>query len=99
MNEKQKAKVFDLLCEQLNEMIDKKIPDWLLENPYWEIDDENCRHYPRTTTSDATEAICDDILQDGDNMGLYDFFEIVLNEVCSYPIGKENKYLEKIKEK
>ena len=98
MNEKQKAKVFDLLCEQISQRVEEKISDWLHENPFWEIDDEDTRHYPSTTRDDAIDAICEDILEKADNIGLYDFFEVVLSESCSYPIGKGNKYIEKIKE-
>lgn len=95
MNEKQKAKAFDLLCEQLNEMIDKRIPDWLSDNPYWDCGDG---HYPATTTSDAIDGICDEILKGAEDLGLYDFFELALNEVCNTSIGKNNSYVEKIKE-
>ena len=98
MNEKQKAKAFDIMCEELSKKIEEKIPDWLLDNPFWEIDDEDCRHYPKTTSTDAREALCDQILEQADNMGLYDFFELVLCYACHNSISAKNSYLEKIKE-
>lgn len=100
----QKAKAFDLFCQQVEKSIEDEIPNWLDENPYWEIDDEDCNdnrifRCPRTTTADAREGVTETILNQADDMGFYDFFEFVIYCIYGEPMRKENKFREQKEEK
>ena len=99
MNEQQKAAAFDRLCSEIEKKIEDKIPDWRSDNPCFEVDDEDCSgnrtfHYPPTTNEDAREALMEEVLNQADDMGLYDFFEIIFHEIYGEPIRPENSYRE-----
>ena len=86
------ANAFRIFCRQVEKYIEDEIPDWLNENPYWEIDGDDGRpaYCPRTTSADAREALCETILNQADDMGFYDFFEFVLHETFNIAMRKEN---------
>lgn len=90
--DKKYANAFRIFCRQVEKYIENEIPDWLNENPYWEIDGDDGRpaHCPRTTSADAREALCETILNQADDMGFYDFFEFVLHETFNIAMRKEN---------
>lgn len=90
--DKKYANAFRIFCRQVEKYIEDEIPDWLNENPYWEIDGDDGRpaHCPRTTSADAREALCETILNQADDMGFYDFFEFVLHETFNIAMRKEN---------
>ncbi len=94
--DKKYANAFRIFCRQVEKYIEDEIPDWLNENPYWEIDGDDGRpaYCPRTTSADAREALCDTILNQADDMGFYDFFEFVLHETVGYSMDRKNKYRE-----
>ena len=100
MNTEQKSRAFDMLCNQVRKSIEGEIPNWLNENPCFEVDDEDQNgnrsfHYPKTTENDARSALCESLLNQADDMGFYDFFEFVLHEVYGEPIRPQNAYREK----
>ena len=95
----QKAKAFDLFLKQVEENIENEIPNWLDENPYWEIDDEDCNgdrtfRCPRTTEADAREALIESFTSQGDDLGYGDFFEYVIYCIYGEPMSKTNKFRE-----
>lgn len=99
LTDKQKAKAFDLLLRQVEQNIEDKIPDWLNENPYWDIDDEDTNgnkthRCPPTNTADATGSLCESFVSSGEDLGYGDFFEFVVYAIFGEPMSKSNAYRE-----
>ncbi len=97
LSNEQKAKAFDLLLKQVEQSIEDEIPNWLNENPYWDIDDEDCfgnktHRCPPTNTTDAREALCESFVSQGEDAGLGDFFEYVIYCIYGEPMSKNNVY-------
>lgn len=92
----QKAKAFDLFLKQVEDNIEKEIPNWLEENPYWEIDGDDGRpaYCPRTTEADAREALIESFTNQGEELGYSDFFEYVVYCIYGEPMSKTNKFRE-----
>lgn len=103
LTDKQKVKAFDLFLKQAEQNIEDKIPDWLNENPYWDIDDEdangNKKHRcPPTNTSDARTALCEIFISSGEDLGYGDFFEFIVYAIFGDQMSKNNTYRETAKE-
>lgn len=83
--------------EQVRNNIEEEIPNWLNENPYWEIDGDDGlpERCPRTTAADAREDLCDRFIREGEDLGYFDFFEFVISEAFNVAMSKDNKFREK----
>lgn len=90
------GKALEKFIEQVQNNIEEKIPDWLNENPYWEIDGDDGlpERCPRTTSADAREELCDNFIAEGDNLGYGDFFEFVVSEAFDVSMNRKNIYRE-----
>lgn len=93
----QKAKAFDMFCNQVEQYIEDEIPSWMNENPYWEIDDEDCNgnrtfRCPPTTESDAREDLFASFVANGEDLTFGDFFEFVLFAQYGEAMSKDNKF-------
>lgn len=84
---------------QVQNNIEEEIPNWLNENPYWEIDGDNGlpERCPRTTAADAREDLCDSFIREGEDLGYSDFFEFVIYEAFGVAMSKKNSYREEHK--
>jgi len=99
MTEEQKeryAAAMEILLNKIEDHIEGKIPDWLNENPYWEIDGDNGlpERCPRTTAADARESLTDDFIVQGDNIEpyMFDFFQFCIGEIYNVAMDKDNPY-------
>lgn len=91
------TQAFQMFCKQVENSIEEEIPNWLDENPYWEIDDEDCNgnrtfRYPPTNRSDARSALCESFIEQGEDMGFGDFFEFVLYHIYGEAMSKNNVF-------
>lgn len=88
------AAAIRLLQKQIDEQVTRRMERWTEENPYWEIDGENGRpeHCPFTTDADARNAVCEELLAEADELGYYDFFELILHDLYGMSMRKDNKY-------
>lgn len=97
----QKAKAFDMFCDQVERYIEDEIPNWLNGNPYWEIDGDDGRpaHCPPTTESDARQDLFESFVANGEDLSFGDFFEFVLYAQYGEAMSKNNKFREVISKK
>lgn len=93
-NEQQKVKAFDLFLKQVEKDIENEIPEWLSQNPYWEIDGDDGlpAHCPPTNEADARASLCENFVNQGDNLGYGDFFEYVIYLIYGEPMSKKNVF-------
>lgn len=90
------GRALEKFIREVHDNIEEEIPNWLNENPYWEIDGDDGRpeRCPRTTAADAREDLCDSFVREGDDLGYSDFFEFVISEAFGVAMSKKNSYRE-----
>lgn len=99
LTNEQKIKAFDLFLKQVEKKIEDEVPDWLNENPYFEVDDEDYNgnrtfRHPPTNTSDARSALCESFVDQGSDIGFGDFFEFIVYALYGETMSKDNPYRE-----
>lgn len=96
------AKVMQHFINEVENAIEDKIPEWLNDNPYWEIDDEDENGHrifrcPPTRSKDAREALSEEFVSSGEDVehkSCVYFFEFIINELYGFPMSKKNPYRE-----
>ena len=84
MNEQQKAAAFDRLVGQVHDRINREVHDWQMG------------YNPPESYQDISDKMCEKLLNQADDMGLYDFFELIVLLAFNYPISANNPYAPKV---
>lgn len=89
-----KTKVFETLCQEVEDHIENNISKWLDDNPYEEIEDDNgkiVRCVP-CNRSEARRALCDELYDKAEEFGFGDLFELIINHIYGEGLRPSNKY-------
>lgn len=91
------ANAMNCIIDDVAESVNQKMIEWLEKNPYWEIDDEDKNgnrifHCPRTSSEDAREAVCEEMVESAYEMGCRDIVEFILHEAVGYDMSNDNKF-------